>query len=179
MHRVCVFAGSREGARPAYAAAARALGAAIARRGWGVVYGGASVGTMGAVADAALAAGGEVDGVIPRFMVEREVAHRGLTRLHVVGSMHERKAKMSDLAGAFVSLPGGFGTLDETFEIVTWWQIGLHAKPIALLDVDGYWEPLRRWIEGAVAAGFVPEQHARGILIDADVERVLDASAPG
>jgi uncharacterized protein (TIGR00730 family) len=179
VHRVCIFTGSRDGARPSYLAAARQVGEAIARRGWGVVYGGASVGLMGAVADAALAAGGEVQGVIPESMVARELAHPRLTRLFVVGSMHERKARMHALAAAFLALPGGFGTLDETFEAITWLQLGLHAKPVGLLDVDGYWEPLARWIDRAVDDGFVPREHVASIHRHADVDRMLDALAPG
>jgi uncharacterized protein (TIGR00730 family) len=133
MQRVCVFSGSRAGVRPGYATAARDLGAEIARAGMELVYGGASVGLMREAADAALAAGGRVIGVIPRALVDREIAHPGLTELRVVGSMHERKATMSELADAFVALPGGFGTLDELFEILTWSQLGLHAKPVGLL----------------------------------------------
>jgi uncharacterized protein (TIGR00730 family) len=154
------------------------MGAAVARRGWGVVYGGASVGTMGAIADAALAAGGEVLGVIPGSMVERELAHARLTQLHVVDTMHERKAKMHELSNAFVAMPGGFGTLDEMAEAITWLQLGLHDKPIAFLDVDGFWQPLVRWIERAVADEFVPASHARALRVESDVERLLDALAP-
>jgi uncharacterized protein (TIGR00730 family) len=176
-HRICVFAGSRDGG-PDHVAGARAVGASIARRGWGLVYGGASVGSMGVVADAALAAGAEVQGVIPRSMVERELAHAGLTCLWVVDTMHDRKAKMHELSAAFLALPGGCGTLDETFEAVTWMQLGLHDKPIALLDTAGYWQPLARWFDRAVADGFVPEAHARKIVFDGDVERVLDHLAP-
>lgn len=173
MHRVCVFAGSRDaGAR--YLESARALGASLARRGWGVVYGGASVGSMGALADAALAAGGEVHGVIPRSMVDRELAHTGLTRLFAVDTMHERKAKMHELADAFVALPGGCGTLDETFEAITWMQLGLHRKPIGFLDTAGFWQPIARWFERAVADGFVLDAHARALVFDADVESMLD-----
>jgi uncharacterized protein (TIGR00730 family) len=174
MNRLCVFAGSRDGLRPAYLAAAREVGVAIARRGWGVVYGGARVGTMGALADAALAAGGEVHGVIPRSMVDREIAHTGLTRLWVVDSMHERKAKMHELSLAFLALPGGCGTLDETFEAITWMQLGLHDKPIGLLDVEGYWQPIARWLERAVADGFVQEGHARAMHVGDQLDRLLD-----
>lgn len=178
MHRVCVFAGSRDGARPEYVATARALGAAIARRGWGLVYGGASVGTMGALADAAIAEGGDVIGVIPRAMVEREIAHTRLRQLVVVESMHERKATMHQWSHAFVALPGGFGTLDEVFEAVTWAQLGLHDKPVAFLDVAGYWRPLAEWIERAVLDGFVPREHARGVRVESDVATLLDHLAP-
>jgi len=177
MHRVCIFAASRDGS-PSYLAAARAAGAAIARRGWGVVYGGASVGAMGAVADAALAAGGEVQGVIPSSMVARELAHPALTKLWVVDSMHERKARMHALSDAFLALPGGCGTLDETFEAITWMQLGLHAKPIGLLDVDGYWQPIATWLERAVADGFVLQAHAAAVRIAGDLEPMLDALGP-
>ena len=173
MHRVCVFAGSRDAGAP-YLDEARAVGASIARRGWGVVYGGASVGSMGALADAALEAGGEVQGVIPRSMVDREIAHTGLTRLFVVGTMHERKAKMHELADAFLALPGGCGTLDETFEALTWMQLGLHRKPIGFLDTAGFWQPIASWFERAVAAGFVLEAHARAVVFDGDIESMLD-----
>src|SRR5215213_1585220 len=132
MRRVCVFCGSSGGIRPAYAAAARELGVAIVRRGLGLVTGGGRVGLMGVVADAALGAGGEVIGVIPQALAAKEVAHAGLTELHVVGSMHERKAMMAELSDAFVAMPGGFGTLEEFFEVLTWAQLGLHPKPCAL-----------------------------------------------
>ena len=178
VHRICIFTGSRDGTTPRYATAAREVGGAIARRGWGVVYGGASVGLMGAVADAALAAGGEVQGVIPESMVARELAHPGLSRLHVTGTMHERKAKMHALSDAFLALPGGFGTLDETAEAITWLQLGLHAKPVGFLDVDGYWQPLVRWIERAVTDGFVPGEHAAALRVHAGVGPMLDALAP-
>jgi uncharacterized protein (TIGR00730 family) len=178
MHRLCVFAGSRDGARPEYLASARELGAAVARRGWGLVYGGASVGTMGALADAALGAGGEVLGVIPRAMVERELAHTRVTQLVVVESMHERKATMHQWANAFVALPGGFGTLDETFEAITWAQLGLHDKPVAFLDVAGYWGALAQWIDRAARDGFVPREHARAVRIESDVGTLLDHLAP-
>ncbi len=173
MRRVCVFAGSRDAGAP-HQETESAVGASIARRGWGVVYGGATVGTMGALADAALAEGGEVHGVIPRSMVEREIAHTGLTRLWVVDSMHERKAKMHDLADAFLALPGGCGTLDETFEAITWMQLGLHSKPIGFLDTAGFWQPIARWFERAVADGFVLDTHARQVCYDAQVESMLD-----
>jgi len=180
MHRVCVFAGSRPGSRPAYTAAAAALGKAVAERGWGLVYGGSRVGLMGAVADSALAAGGEVLGVIPQAgrRLSREQAHLGLTQLYVVASMHERKAKMHELASAFVALPGGFGTMDEVFEAITWMQIGIHAKPIAFLDVLEYWQPLARWIDRSVADGFVDAESAGKVCVDADLTRLLDALSP-
>lgn len=144
MRRICVFCGASAGARPEYAAAARNLGRLLADRGIGVVYGGAAVGLMGTMADAALAAGGEVVGVIPQQFVEAEVAHHELTELKVTGSMHERKATMAELSDAFVALPGGFGTLEEFAEVVTWCQLGLQQKPCGLLDVAGFYRPRRR-----------------------------------
>ena len=159
--------------------AARSVAASIARRGWGLVYGGASVGTMGAIADAALAAGGDVQGVIPEVMIDWERAHPRLTRLWVVASMHERKARMHELSHAFVALPGGMGTLDEVFEAITWMQLGFHRKPIAFFDVDGYWQPIVQWIDRAVADGFVAAEHARAIHVGGDLEAMLDAVGPG
>jgi uncharacterized protein (TIGR00730 family) len=169
---VCVFSGSRPGIRPEYANAARALGATVARAGLALVYGGASVGLMREVADATLAAGGSVIGVIPRSLVDREVAHPSLTELRVVGTMHERKATMAELSDGFVALPGGFGTLDELFEILTWSQLGLHAKPIALLDAAAFWAPLARLVDHMVTEGFVPEDQVPLLLRHED-PRVL------
>jgi uncharacterized protein (TIGR00730 family) len=177
MHRVCIFTGSRDGTTPRYLAAAREVGEAIARRGWGVVYGGASVGLMGAVADAALAAGGEVQGVIPESMVDRELAHPRLTKLFVTKTMHARKTQMHALADAFLALPGGVGTLDEAFEAITWQQLALHAKPIGFLDVDGFWQPLMRWFDRAMADGFVPRESAAGLHVLPEVGPMLDALA--
>jgi uncharacterized protein (TIGR00730 family) len=164
---VCVFSGSSPGARPAYAAAAAALGTEIAGRGMRVVYGGASVGLMGAVADAALAAGGEVVGVIPQHLVDREVAHTGLTDLRVTGSMHERKALMADLSDGFVALPGGLGTLEELAEVLTWSQLGLQSKPCGLLDVEDFYAPLLAFLDHTVTERFVSEQH-RALVLSAD-----------
>jgi uncharacterized protein (TIGR00730 family) len=177
MRRICVFAGSSLGVRESYAESARALGRALAERGLGLVYGGASVGLMGAAADAALAAGGEVIGVLPRGLFRREVAHPGLTELREVGSMHERKALMADLADGFIALPGGYGTFDELFEIVTWAQIGLHRKPVGLLDVDGYFAPLLALVAHAAREGFVPASHARLLLRAESPAALLDAFA--
>lgn len=174
MQRVCVFAGSMAGVRPAYIEAARALGGELARRELGLVYGGSSVGLMGAVADAALAAGGAVIGVMPRGLFRREVAHLGLTELHEVGSMHERKALMMDLADGFIALPGGYGTLDELFEIVTWTQIGISEKPIGLLDVAAYFAPLLAMVEHAAREGFVPASHVALLMREADPAALLD-----
>ncbi|MEJ7714462.1 MAG: TIGR00730 family Rossman fold protein [Thermoleophilaceae bacterium] len=164
---MCVFAGSRDGADPAYTEAAARLAEAIVAAGLGLVYGGGRVGLMGAVADAALAEGGEAIGVIPSALQRREIAHRGLTELHVVESMHERKAMMAQLCDAFVALPGGFGTMDELVEAVTWSQLGIHSKPVGLLDVAGYWQPLRRLVDHAVDQGFVAPA-GRDLLIWSD-----------
>lgn len=174
MQRICVYCGSSIGARPAYRDAAERLGRALARRGLGVVYGGGNVGLMGVVADAALAAGGEVIGVIPEALMAWEVGHLGLTRLHVVGSMHERKALMAELADGFIALPGGIGTLEELFEMWTWGQLGYHRKPLALLDVAGYFSQLEGFIDHMVAEGFLKAAHRAFILNDADPERLLD-----
>lgn len=177
MQRVCVFCGSNPGTGEAYLAAAEALGTALARAGVGVVFGGGSVGLMGRVADAALAAGGEVHGVIPHSMQQRELAHPGLTRLYVVPSMHARKAKMAELSSAFVALPGGFGTLEELFEVLTWAQLGIHQKPIGLLDVDGYWTPLLAFIEQAIQRGFVRPEYRQLFTYAKGPEQLLQALA--
>ena len=174
MRRICVFCGASSGRLPAYADAARELGSVAAARGIGVVYGGGRVGLMGAVADAALAAGGEVVGVIPQELVDRELAHTGLTDLHVVGSLHERKALMEELSDGFVALPGGFGTLDELMEQLTWSQLGLHAKPIGLLDVEEYWHRLIALARHATAEGFVREADLAAITVATDAEGLLD-----
>jgi hypothetical protein len=174
VERVCVFCGASSGRLPAYAEAARAFGAAAAARGLGVVYGGGRVGLMGAVADGALAAGGEVIGVIPQALVERELAHAGLTELHVVASLHERKALMAELADAFVALPGGFGTLDELMEQLTWSQLGLHDKPVGLLDVEEYWLPLIALARSATEAGFVRESDLAAIAVADDAVSLLE-----
>jgi hypothetical protein len=172
--RICVFCGASSGRLPAYAAAARSLGAALAGRGVGLVYGGGRVGLMGVVADAALAGGGEVIGVIPQELVDRELAHAGLTELHVVGSLHERKARMAEMADGFIALPGGFGTLDELFEQLTWSQLGLHSKPIGLLDVEDYWRPLIALARHATEEGFVRESDLAAIAVGGDAEGLLD-----
>lgn len=175
MRSVCVFCGSSSRAKDVYFEAARRTGRAIARRGLRLVYGGASVGLMGALADAALAAGGEVTGVIPQALVEREVAHTGLTEQHVVESMHDRKALMNELAGGFLALPGGLGTLDELFETLTWAQLGFHRKPVALLNVEGYFDDLLRFCDRAAADGFLHPAHRGMILSGVDPEQLLDA----
>lgn len=173
--RVCVFCGSSLGTAPVFARLAAHLGDILARRRIGLVYGGASVGLMGRLADAALAAGGEVIGVIPQALVDWEVAHRGLNDLRVVTSMHERKAVMADLADAFIALPGGLGTLDELAEILTWAQLGLHGKPIGLLEAEGYFAPLLAFLDNAVRAGFVQPMHRAMLLVDDDAEGLLAA----
>ncbi|MEO8678696.1 MAG: TIGR00730 family Rossman fold protein [Vicinamibacterales bacterium] len=174
MKRVCVFCGSSAGVRPAYSVAARAMGTLLATRGIGLVYGGGNVGLMGVVADAALAAGGEVIGVIPRALADKEVAHSGLTDLRVVDSMHTRKAMMADLADGFVAMPGGVGTFEEFFEAVTWTQLGLHRKACGLLNVDGFYSPLAGFIDRAVAEGFIKPLHRGIIVVDDDPARLLD-----
>jgi uncharacterized protein (TIGR00730 family) len=174
VERVCVFCGASSGRLPDYVEAARAFGSAAAERRLGIVYGGGRVGLMGAVADGALGAGGEVIGVIPQELVDRELAHRGLSELHVVGSLHERKALMAELSDAFVALPGGFGTLDELLEQLTWSQLGLHAKPVGLLDVAGYWAPLIGLARHATDEGFVRESDLRAIAVGEDARALLD-----
>ncbi|EDM79393.1 hypothetical protein PPSIR1_02531 [Plesiocystis pacifica SIR-1] len=167
------------GARPEYVAAARAMGEALAARGLSLVYGGGHVGLMGVVADAALERGAEVVGVIPEFLEAREVGHRGLTQLHVVSGMHPRKAQMAALGDAFVALPGGMGTLEELFEMLTWAQVGLHQKPIGLLDVGGYWQPLVAMVEHMIAEGFVAPEHRALLRVEAEVDALLDRLVPG
>jgi len=157
--RICVYCGSNAGASPSFGDAAQQLGSALAHRGIGLVYGGGHVGLMGMIADAALAADGEVIGVITERLVRAEVAHDRLTRLEVVPTMHDRKARLTDLADGFIVLPGGFGTVDEFAEALTWNQLGLIAKPVVLLDVDGYWAPMFEWMCNSVAAGFVRDSH--------------------
>jgi len=176
LKRVCVFCGSSLGARPSYASAAAGLGRLLARARIGVVYGGGNVGLMGALADAALAAGGEVIGVIPEHLVGKELAHRGVD-LRIVHSMHERKALMADLSDAFVALPGGYGTLEEFCEVLTWSQLGLHTKPCGLLNVDGYYDGLLGLIDHAVAEGFVREESRGLVLVDDDAARLLERLA--
>lgn len=172
--RVCVFCGSSGGARPEYQAAAREFGTLLAERGVGLVYGGASVGLMGAVADAALAAGGNVIGVIPRALWEREVAHGGLDALHVVETMHERKALMAELADGFVALPGGIGTLEELFEVWTWAQLGIHRKPVALFDIVGYYRPLAAFLDAAVTERFLSAPHREMLLVEENAALLLE-----
>jgi len=172
MARICVFCGSSPGGRSAYAESAARLGRALAERRIGLVYG-AWVGTMGTLADAALEAGGEVVGVMPRSLVDREVAHAGLTELHVVEGMHERKALMTALSDGFLTLPGGPGTLDELFECLTWAQLGIHASPIALWNVAGYWDGLLAMLDHAVAEGFLQSRHRALLVASDDLDALL------
>ena len=174
MKRLCVFCGSSFGANPAYAETAVALGTLLASRGIGLVYGGGNVGLMGVIADAALAAGGEVIGVIPKSLADREIAHTGCTELRVVDSMHTRKAMMADLSDAFVAMPGGVGTFEEFFEAITWTQLGLHRKPCGLLNVAGFYTPLALFIDQAVSDGFIKPVHRAAIVVDDDPARLLD-----
>ncbi len=178
---VCVFCGSSPGVNPAFMAAAGAVGRGLAQRGAGLVYGGASVGLMGVVADAAIAAGGRATGVITESLAGHEIAHFDLSDLHVVRTMHERKALMSSLSDAFVMLPGGFGTLEEFMESVTWAQLGLHEKPCGILNVDGYFDELLSFIGQAVEEGFIKARHVQSLLVADDTDVLLDAivgSAP-
>ncbi|MCG7320708.1 MULTISPECIES: TIGR00730 family Rossman fold protein [Arsenicicoccus] len=175
MRSLCVFCGSSPGRSPSYAAAVAQLGATLAARGTRVVYGGARVGTMGMLAEATLAAGGEVVGVIPQHLMDYEVGHDGLTELHVVGSMHERKALMADLADGFVALPGGMGTLEELAEILTWAQLGLHRKPVGALDVDGYWQPLLTFLDHARDEEFLRPSHRELLIARPTVDELLAA----
>lgn len=168
MRTVCVYCGSSPGADPAYTAAARAVGERLAVSGRRIVYGGGRVGVMGALADAALAAGGEVVGVIPQSLVEREAAHRGLTELRIVRSMHERKAVLADLAEGFLVLPGGLGTLEELFEAWTWGQLGLHAKPYALLNVGGLFDPLLAFLDDLVRQRLLQPEHRAMLRVGTD-----------
>lgn len=174
MQRVCVFCGSSSGRDDVYARAARSLGTALARRGLGLVYGGGRVGLMGEVAGAAAAGGAEVVGVIPESLRAKEIGWEELGDLRVVASMHERKAMMSELADAFVALPGGFGTMEEFFEILTWSQLGLHEKALGLLDVGGYYRPLLEFFDHAVAEGFVSPDHRDIVVVGTEAEALLD-----
>jgi uncharacterized protein (TIGR00730 family) len=169
-----VFCGSSIGTQPAYRESAEALGAVLAKRGIGLVYGGGNVGLMGVIADAVMARGGHVIGVIPQSLADREVAHTGITDLRVVDSMHTRKAMMAELADAFIAMPGGVGTFEEFFEVVTWAQLGLHRKPCGLLNVSGFYSPLAAFIDQAVTEGFINPVHRAAIVVDSDPVRLLD-----
>lgn len=175
IERACVFCGSSSGSRASYARHAQELGRALAERQFTLIYGGGRVGLMGTIADAALARGGKVIGVIPRALSEREVAHEHLSELHVVHSMHERKARMADLAQAFIGLPGGFGTLEEFCEVLTWAQLRLHSKPCLLLNVDGYYDPLLAFLDHAVREGFVHPEHRQLVSEFDSIEALLDS----
>lgn len=172
--RLCVYCGSALGRQPVYAEAAAEVGRALARRGVGLVYGGAAIGTMGIVADAALAGGAEVIGVVPRVLEAREIAHAGLTELHVVDGMHARKAKMTELSDAFLALPGGYGTLDELFEALTWSQLGIHDHPVGLWNVQGYWTPLIALLDAMVEEGFLASTNRARLLTGDALEPLLD-----
>jgi len=174
---ICVYCGASGGVEKRFLDAAADTGRAAARRGWKIVFGGGHVGLMGAMADAALAAGGVVEGVIPQALMDRELGHAGVSRLHVVKSMHARKEKMFDLADAFLALPGGIGTLDETIEVLTWKQLGFHDKPIAILDLGGYWAPLFALIEEVIARGFAPAATAKLYHAAPTVEAAFEALA--
>jgi uncharacterized protein (TIGR00730 family) len=174
MERVCVFCGSSKGGRSIYTEQTRALGQALATRGLELVFGAGHIGLMGVLADAVLEAGGRAIGVIPRALADKELAHRRLTRLHVVDTMHQRKALMADLADAFLALPGGYGTADELFEILTWAQLGIHRKPIGLLNTQNFFDSLTAWIDHMIVEGFVRDEHRALFLIEDDVDRLLD-----
>ena len=182
MKTLAVYCGAAPGADPVYADAARALARSLVEQNIGLVYGGGKVGLMGVIADEVLRLGGEASGVIPRALMEREVGHTGLTRLFVVKDMHERKAMMSDLSDGFIAMPGGMGTLEELFEMVTWAQLGIHAKPIGLLNVNGFWDGLRAFVRHQCMQGFVRPEHEGLMLADSDPDaliRQLRAAAPG
>lgn len=173
MNRICVYCGSNPGLLPEYTEAAKSLGSLLADSGLGLVYGGASVGIMGRVANAALAGGAEVIGVIPAALASKEIAHSGLTELHVVESMHERKAMMAELSDGFVALPGGWGTIEEIFEALTWAQLGFHRKPCGLLNIAGYYDHLRSFLDHAMEHGFVREAYRPMIMIEDDPAGLL------
>ena len=173
MNRICVFCGSKTGNSPLFLEAAVQLGRVLAERGLELVYGGASIGLMGAVADSVMAGGGKVVGVIPEAMASKEVAHDGLTEMHVVSSMHERKSMMARLADAFVALPGGFGSFEELLEMITWAQLGIHRKPVGILNVSGYYDPLIQLFEGAIEAGFIKPRNRQLYVIEREADRLL------
>ncbi|MPS25310.1 TIGR00730 family Rossman fold protein [Pigmentiphaga sp.] len=177
MDAVCVYCGASAGSDPFFAEVARDFGRAVARRGMRLVYGGGSVGLMGHVANAALETGGQVTGVIPERLWEKEVGHKGLTDMYVVPTMHARKARMVELSDAFVALPGGFGTLDELFEVLTWQQIGYHSKPVGLLNANGYYDALLAFARHAHEQGFVRAVHLEALIVDTDIDRLLDRLA--
>ncbi|MDB5034926.1 MAG: Rossman fold protein family [Chlorobi bacterium] len=177
MKRICLFCGSSSGRDPACLEGARSMARAIVGRGMGIVYGGGNVGMMGAAADAALDAGGEVIGVIPESLLALEVGHAGLTELRVVATMHERKRMMADLSGAFIAMPGGFGTMEELFEVLTWAQLGIHGKPCALLNIAGYYDRLIALCDSFVEEGFSKPEHRALLMTETDPETLLDRIA--
>jgi uncharacterized protein (TIGR00730 family) len=177
LRRVCVFCGSSKGNQPAYLAAAQEIGRELAHRGIGLVYGGGNIGLMGALADAALAAGGHVIGVIPEALLAKEVGHRGLPDLRIVKTMHERKALMAELSDGFIALPGGFGTFEEFFEVLTWSQLGLHSKPCGVLNISGFFDPLLELINHSVSEGFVRATHRELVFVETDLDRLLERMA--
>jgi uncharacterized protein (TIGR00730 family) len=174
MNRICVFCGTNPGSRPEYGAAARELGTILAEQGIELVYGGASVGIMGELADSVHEHGGHVTGIIPQQLMEKEVAHTGIANLIVVASMHQRKSQMADMSDGFIALPGGIGTLEGFFEILTWSQLGIHAKPSGILNVAGYFDGLTRFLDHAVKEGFLTEEHRGAIMIETDPRRLLE-----
>ncbi len=177
--RVAVYCGSADGTNPAYLVEARALGAAIAGAGLGLVYGGANVGLMGAVADAAIAGGVDVIGILPEVLVEREIAHEGLTQFELTPTMHERKARMVELADAFLVLPGGYGTLEELLEAVTWAQLGMHAKPVIVINTADYWDGLLSFLDSAVEAGFIKPRNRALLRVAADADEAVKMAVAG
>lgn len=177
MHRICVYCGAHHGDHPEYSELARRVGRAFVERELGLVYGGGNVGLMGDIANAMLAAGGEVIGVIPRVLMRKEMVHEGLTELHQVATMHERKALMEELSHGFIALPGGFGTLDEVFEILSWAQLGLHNKPVGLLDCQSYYQALLTFLQHTVSQGFVSQARLDGLWVERDPNTLLDRFA--
>ena len=175
MKRICVYCGSNPGRRPEYTQAAKALATTLSAHGIGLVYGGAKIGIMGVIADTMLENKGEVIGVMPQSLVDREVAHPGLTRLEVVPSMHERKAMMAELADGFIALPGGIGTLEEIFEVMTWAQLGFHQKPCALFNVEGYYDKMTAFLDQVVEEGFVKAEHRNLLMTQRDPEALIHA----
>jgi len=175
MKRICVFCGSSSGSDPMYMESAKLLGRELVKYGYGLVYGGASVGTMGAIADAVLSSGGEAVGVIPQSIADMEIAHTGLTSLEVVADMHQRKARMMDLADGFIAMPGGLGTLEELFEVLTWWQLQLHQKPSALLNLDGYYDVLLDFLRHTSDQGFSKQAHIDTLAVSSSVAEIIPA----
>jgi uncharacterized protein (TIGR00730 family) len=173
-NKICVFTGSRHGSRPAYAEAAKRLGQSLVERGYGLVYGGGNVGLMNVVANTVLELGGHVMGVIPDRLVGKEVAHQGLSDLRVVSSMHERKALMAELSDGFIAMPGGIGTMEEFFEVLSWAQLGIHAKPCGLLNVNGYYDPLIQFVDHAVSEDFIKPKHRALMIVEGEAGKLLD-----